>query len=222
MIYAIIPAFNEEENIKEVILRTKKYVNKIIVIDDGSKDKTSAVAKKAGAIVLSHKKNKGKGEGIRTAISFLKNKKYDYVVIIDADLQMYPEDTPKIIKKLKSGYDFVMGSRDMKTLPFRHRLGNLVWRTSFNIMFGSDMSDTNCGFIGFSKKTASKLRFVGGYIIETTMIASAIRNNLKVTNVPVRVKYHQISKVSRGMRVVTGVLISIIVDGIKYRLGIRP
>ena len=217
---AIIPAYNEGKNITEVIKRAKKFVEETLVIDDGSTDRTFELAKKAGSTVIRHKKNKGKGEALKTAIRYLKNKKFDYAIVIDADLQLYPEDTPKLISKLKQSCDLVMGDRNIFKLPFRHFLGNFVWRTVFNLFFGTKLKDTNCGLIAFKKSSIKKLKFVGGYIIETTLLASAVKNGLKICNVPVRIKYHSLSGVRRGIRVVLGVFISIIKEGIRYRLGI--
>ncbi len=214
----IIPAYNEEKTIAEVVKRSKRFTKTIIVVDDGSKDKTAAVAKRAGAVVLKHKTNLGKGESLKTGIELAKKKRLDRIVIIDADLQYNPEDIPKIKDALGKS-DFVMGYRDWKLVPFRHWLGNFVWRSMFNLFFGTKLKDTNCGFIAMNMEAAEKLNFGGGYIIENAMLASAIENKLKISQVKVRINYHHISGIPRGVRIVLGLLIFIIRKGLKYRLG---
>ncbi|MCX8179640.1 MAG: glycosyltransferase family 2 protein, partial [Candidatus Aenigmarchaeota archaeon] len=121
----IIPAFNEEKNIKQVVERTKNLGYIPLVVDDYSSDRTNEIAKEAGAIVLRHKKNMGKGEGLKTAFLYIKNNlpTVKYIAILDADLQYIPEDLPKIFKPLElDEADYVTGYRNWKKdVPFRHR-----------------------------------------------------------------------------------------------------
>ncbi len=221
---ALVPAYNEEKNIGEVVRRLKKInYDKIIVVDDGSKDKTAEIAKKLGAIVLRHTKNKGKGEALRTGINYiLKRTEAEYAILIDADMQYNPEESEKFFDGLKK-YDFVIGYRNWKKVPFRHRLGNFVWRSFFNLFFKTKFKDTNCGFIGMNRRTMEKIKkdIHGGYIIENSMLVSAIKNNLKIGQVPVNVRYNKISGIKRGLRVVLGVLIFIILEGLKYNFRIN-
>jgi len=217
--YAIVPAYNEEKTIGEVIKRLKKLKLKVLVVDDGSKDRTYEIAKRSKAIVIRHEKNKGKGEALKTAFEYLRKKKAKACVAIDADLQYLPEEAPKLLKFTKD-YDVVMGWRNWREVPFRHRLGNFVWRKTFNILFGTNLKDTNCGFIALSKKAIEKIENIhGGYIIENSILADAIKKNLKIKNVPVKVFYRKKSGIRRGIRVTLGVLVFILVEGIKYRLS---
>jgi len=226
MRFAIIPAYNEEKNIGELVRRIRRLDNiKSIVIDDGSKDKTSYFAKKANAFVLRHERRKGKGEALNTGFNFLikNHPEAKYVIVIDADMQYMPEEIPKILKPLETGKaDFVSGYREFKNTPFRHRLGNFVWRTIFNIMFGTDFKDTNCGFMGMTADAMKTMKRInGGYIIENQIFIQALKNKLRIKQVLVKVIYKRKSKVVRGIRVVAGVLIFIIREGFKYRLGIK-
>jgi glycosyltransferase involved in cell wall biosynthesis len=184
------------------------------------------VAKKSGAIVLKHEKNKGKGEAIKTGINFLLKKypKIKNVVIVDADMQYLPEEAINLLKALKEERaDFVMGKRDWSKVPLRHRLGNLVWRISFNLLFGKNLEDTNCGFVAFSREAMEKIKdyIHGGYILEDEMLIAAVKNNFKIAQVPVEVSYRKKSGFLRGVRMVLGVLIFILTEGIKYRLKIE-
>lgn len=218
----VIPAYNEEKNIGEVVKRARKIGFKVLVIDDGSKDKTYEIAKRSGAIVIRHEKNKGKGEALKTAFNFLrKNRKIKRVVVIDADLQYLPEEAPKLLKPIKEDKaDLVMGFRNWREVPFRHRLGNFVWRKFFNILFGTKFKDTNCGFMAFGRRAIEKIKNVhGGYIIENSILIDALKNKLKIEQVPVKVFYNKKSGIKRGIRVVLGVLIFIIKEGLKYRLA---
>jgi glycosyltransferase involved in cell wall biosynthesis len=219
-IAALIPALNEEKNIEQVVRRTRPFVDKIVVVDDGSTDKTSELAKAAGATVLQHSVNKGKGEALRTGFGYIRKQQgIRWIVIIDADLQFAPEDTPAVLAPLKEGRaDFVMGSRDWSIVPIRHKLGNWVWRTAFNVLFGTRLPDTNCGFVAMSVEAASKLNLSGGYIVENSMLASAVRAGLRLASASVSVNYHRRSAVPRGVRMVLGIMIFILREGLAYRL----
>src|SRR3989338_1860573 len=223
---ALIPAFNEERNIEEVILHMRKHPHiDVIVIDDGSTDTTPEIVKRMGVILVRHEVNKGKGEALNTAFRYiLKNhRRAKYVVLIDADLQYHPNDAWKLLEPLENGEaDFVMGYRNFKRMPFRHVLGNFVWRTFFNTMFGTDFPDTNCGYMAMTTDAIKKIgRVHGGYIIENSILAQSVRKHLRVKHVGVKVSYKHISEVPRGIRVVAGVLIYIFTEGFKYRLGIK-
>jgi len=224
-VYGLVPAYNEERNIREVVRRIKKIGITPIVIDDASRDDTYRLAKSTKSVVLRHKKNLGKGEAIRTGLKFLRKRRFDYVILIDADMQYLPEEAPKLLKPLVGGQaDFVAGFRDFKSVPFiRHRLGNFVWRTSFNVLFGTKFKDTNCGFVAMNRRAADVImrKISGGYILENSMFIEVIKNRLRAHQVPVTVKYHRGSAVPRGMRVVAGVTFYILHQGIRHRLGIR-
>jgi glycosyltransferase involved in cell wall biosynthesis len=220
---ALIPAFNEEETIEEVISRLKKIGLKSIVIDDGSTDKTNDLAKKSDAIVIKHTMNMGKGEALKTGFNYvLKNMpEIKYVSIIDADMQYLPEEAVRILKPLQDKKaDFVMGCRNWSTVPLRHNFGNFVWRGIFNLLFKTKFKDTNCGFIGLSRKAIEKIQKIhGGYIIENMMLVEALRCKLRIKQIPVSVNYKYRRNVFSGLRMGLGVLVFIIEEGIKYRLS---
>ncbi len=222
----LLPAYNEEKNISNVLEEVKKFFpkSKIVVVDDGSKDKTSDIAKKYTKYVVVHKKNKGKAEALKTGIKFILKKfpNTKYILITDSDGQYSIKDGKRLLKKIeKEKLDFVMGARNWKTVPFRHRLGNFVWRTTFNLLFGTKFKDTNCGYMAMNLKTARELipRIYGGYILENSILIYIVKNNKKIKQVPVRVFYKKVSGIKRGIRMVLGVLIFIIKEGLKYRFG---
>ncbi len=218
---SLIPAYNEEETIYEVVKRTKKLNIVPIVIDDNSSDRTFELAKKAGAIVLKHEKNKGKGEALRTGFEFLKKMKVENVVLLDADMQYLPESSKDLLSILEErNADIVLGARNFKEIPWRHRLGNFVWRNSFNLLFRTNFLDTNCGLIALKKSAINKIKdgLQGGYIVENSILVQALKNNLKIEQIPVEVRYKKVSGFLRGIRVVLGVLFFILKEGLKYRL----
>ncbi len=221
----VIPAYNEKKNIKQAVERTIKAGYAPLVIDDCSSDNTYELAKAAGAIVIRHEKNRGKGAALRTAFEYILNNipEAKFVAILDADLQYMPEDLYKLFKPLENDEaDYVTGYRNWKTVPFRHRLGNFVWRTAFNILFGTNLKDSNCGFIAMSRDAVKKLRgsTEGGYIIENMMMITALKRNLRIKQVPVRVFYYHVRDIPTGTRFVSGNLIYIIEAGLKYRYNI--
>jgi glycosyltransferase involved in cell wall biosynthesis len=220
---ALIPAFNEEKTIQEVISRLKNINLNSIVVDDGSVDRTSEIAKKNGAIILRNNKNKGKGEALKIGFRYILENLPDVenIVLVDSDLQYDPEESVKFLNLLeKKEADFVMGYRDWDKVPFRHKLGNFVWRKFFNILFNTNLKDTNCGFMGLSRNALKKMSGAyGGYIIENMMLIETIKNNLKIKQVPVTVKYKSKRDISSGIRIVLGCLFFIIIEGIKYRFS---
>ncbi len=215
----LLPAYNEEKNIKLVIEECKKYFkgSEIVVINDGSTDKTEKIAKKTKVTVISHTKNLGKGEALKTGLKYFSKRPVNFILIADADRQYSIKDLKKLLNSL-SNVDFVMGYRNFSRIPFRHRFGNLVWRSTFNFLFGTNFKDTNCGLMGLSKKIIKKIRIGKGYTAESYILASIVKNKIKFTQVPVNVKYKKISSIGRGVKTVFTVLAFIIKEGIKFRL----
>jgi len=220
--YAIIPAYNEEKNIKEVILRLKKLRKiKPIVIDDGSTDSTAELAKKLGVLVIKHEKNKGKGEAIRTGLDYTLNKKNaKYVAVIDCDMQYPPEEITKLLKKLENEKaDFVSGFRNPGEIPYANRFGNFIWKIFFNFLFKTSFNDTNCGLIAFNMKAARILRksTFGGYIIDNAIRMEIEKNNLKYVQVYVKVFYGK-RRIAKFAKMAFGNFFFILMEGFKYRL----
>ncbi|MBI2542810.1 MAG: glycosyltransferase family 2 protein [Candidatus Aenigmarchaeota archaeon] len=223
--FAIVPAYNEGRNIGKIVKQIIDAGLKPIVIDDCSVDDTYNVAKSAGAIVVRHDTNRGKGEALKTGLDYLikNHKDFHNVILIDADGQYHAKESAKIIKEIENGADFVMGYRNWDKIPFRHRLGNFVWHNAFNILFGTNLKDTNCGFMGFNRKTSGIIQpyISGDYTVDNSMLIGALKNGLKIKQVPVDVTYHRKSKVVRGAGLVLDVLLYIIGEGLKYRFGGR-
>ncbi len=111
-ILVAVPCLNEEVSIGSIVLRSLQYANEVLVIDDGSSDKTAVIAKLAGAEVIKHEKNMGKGAGIKDAFDYAKDVNADILILIDGDGQHNPDEIPQLIKPIiDGGVDIVNGSR---------------------------------------------------------------------------------------------------------------
>ena len=215
----VIPAFNEQAAIGSVVRKSLQYADDVLVVDDGSSDNTSEIAEDAGASILKHPTNFGKGVSLRDAFSRVHG--YDIVVTIDGDGQHNPDEIPDLIKPIREGRaDFVNGSRYIngfdKNTPAYRRVGQTVLDIATNVTAGTHLTDSQSGFRAFSAKTISCYKFRDpGFGIESEMIADAAENNLKIIEVPITVKYNVENSSTKGpITHGVGVLLKIIKDKI--------
>ena len=142
---ACIPAYNEEVKIKNVIKKALPYVDKVIVCDDGSSDNTATLAKKAGAIVVSHKTNLGYGAAISTLFDYCRKNNADIMVTLDGDGQHNPDQIPDLINViLKHNVDVVIGSRSLRDdndLPGYRKTGIKIITSTINSTTNLKVSD---------------------------------------------------------------------------------
>ena len=204
-IWAVIPAYNEEKNIADIIKKTKKYVNNVLVIDDGSKDKTKEVAEKASATVLRHIVNLGKGAALKTGCDYAIKNYAKYIVALDADAQHNPEDIPRFIERLKK-YDIVFSYRKAsKKMPLVLRFGNQFISNVVRTVYGVSLNDTQSGFRAFSKEAYKKIRWnAADYSMESEMIARVGKQKLKYVQIPIQTIY---SDKYKGTTVIDGIKI---------------
>ena len=189
----LLPAYNEEVAIASMILLSSNYADEVIVIDDGSSDSTKEISELAGATVLSHNTNRGKGVALKTGFEYAKN--YDIIVTIDADGQHNPNEIPLLLKPiLDDEADLVNGSRylhgqDTSTPKYR-RIGQTVLDTATNIASGVKITDSQSGFRAFSSKCYEHFNFdPEGFGIESDMLIEASNNNLRIMEVDITVRY---------------------------------
>ena len=186
-------AYNEEDELANVITKTLKYVDKVIVVDDGSVDRTAEVAIEAGAELISHSTNLGKGEALKSGFKAIKDD--SIIVTIDGDGQHNPDEIPILIKPIiEDGADLVNGSRYMngpeENTPAYRRVGQKVLDIATNISAGISVTDSQSGFRAFSSKSKDCFRFKGtGFGIESEMLADAAESGLKIVEVPITVRY---------------------------------
>jgi len=216
-IVAAIPCFNEERCIGSVVLQTKKFVDSVVVIDDGSADDTAEVATEAGAIVHKHGQNQGYGAAIRSALVKGSQLRADVLVTLDGDGQHDPKDIPKLIMPLLQGEaDVVVGSRFLikgQKPPFYRRLGQRVLTTATNLGSGRRISDSQSGFRAYSSKALKKLNLAESGMSVSSEIQFAIRTSrLRVAEVPISVSYTDKRKrnpIGHGMSVLGRILVLI-------------
>jgi glycosyltransferase involved in cell wall biosynthesis len=204
-IFAIIPAYNEEKQISRVVKKTKKYVNNVVVVDDGSKDKTKDTAKKSKAIVLRHLVNLGKGATLKTGCDYALKNNADIVIAIDADAQHNPNEIPKFLKNLKK-YDVVIAYRKLnKNMPFILKFGNLFINKTINFLYGIKIKDSQCGYRAFTAKAYKKLRWkASDYSMESEMIAKIGKYKLSYKEIPIETIY---SDKYKGTTILDGIKI---------------
>ncbi len=210
---AIIPAFNESSTIREVIEKTKKYVDKVIVVDDGSNDNTFNEAELAD-IRLKHVVNIGKGLALKTGFEAAINENADIIITIDSDLQHDPDEIPNFLEKIKDN-DIVIGTRQLnEKMPLIFRAGNSLIHYIFRFLFNLKIKDTQCGFRAFKADTYSLIKWqASNYAVETEVLAKAGKNNLKIAEIPIKTIYADKYK---GTNIIDG--IKIIFNMIKWKL----
>lgn len=194
MMIAVIPAYNESRYLKEVILKTKKFVSRVIVVDDGSKDKTYDIAKRYADVVLRNIINMGKGFALKTGFEEAIKEGANAIVTIDADGQHDPSEIPKLVKALSKA-DFIIGSRNFEKMPFRARFANSLLSSLFRFLFGTNIKDTQSGFRAMKSRVYNKIKWKSSrYGVETEMLANAVRHRVRIAEVPIRTIYHEIYK----------------------------
>lgn len=202
-ICVIIPAFNEAKVVGGVIDSVKKTFKKdtdILVINDASRDNTAEVAKKHGAIVITHVLNGGIGAGLPTSTGLRAAQVYgyDYAVTMDADGQHDPRDAKKALDYLmKHELDLVIGNRlaDTNNMSWLKKLGNWGLSTITYLLFGVRVGDSQSGLRAFSKTALHTIRLrTAGYEFGSEMLWRARQANLKIGEVPIRAIYTNYSQ----------------------------
>ena len=199
-IIACIPAYNEAEGIKKTVLDVSQFVDKVIVCDDGSKDNTTDEAEDAGAYVIRHQKNIGKGAAMKSLFKFAKASNADIIVTIDADGQFIPKEIPKLIKPItEHNADVVIGYRfdDKTEMPKYRRVGNKFLDKITNLAEKLPVRDTQSGFRTYSKEAIQKIEFTtDGFGADSEILISASKNDLKILEEKVTVIYNTGRKTS--------------------------
>lgn len=225
-IICCIPAFNEEMKIFEVVTNTMRFVNKVIVCDDGSKDNTAKLAEKAGAIVLKHKKNFGKGKALKTLFDYAVKSEADIVVTIDGDGQFLSEEIPKLINPIISkNVDIVNGYRfdNAEQMPKYRKIGNKMLDKVTNLATKLPYNDTQSGFRAYSKKAISCIEFnTNGFGVDSEIMVNAASHDLKIIEEKVNVIYHTGAKTSTKTPIIHATeVITTIIELIAIRNPLR-
>jgi glycosyltransferase involved in cell wall biosynthesis len=198
-VWVVVPAFNEEQTIQEVVLGLRRFCPNVIVVNDCSTDATAVLARAAGAGLVSHPINLGQGAALQTGITFALQKGASHLVTFDADLQHRPDDIPTLLDALaNSGADFALGSRfigsatDIDTSR-RLLLKAAVLFTRFTT--GLKITDTHNGLRAMTRRGASTLQIRQNRMAHASEILQQIaKSGLPYVEVPVIVRYTNYSK----------------------------
>jgi glycosyltransferase involved in cell wall biosynthesis len=214
-IWVVIPAYNESKHISEVIKKTKKYCKNIIVVDDGSKDNTSELAKNLSVYVLKNIVNMGKGSSLKTGCDFAIKKNTDIIIVMDADGQHNPDHIPRLIKELEFNEIVFTHRKFSKHMPFILRFGNIMINRFTRLLYGVNLKDTQCGFRAFTSLAYKKIRWkAADYSMESEMIAKAGKHHLKYSEIEIETIY---SDKYKGTTVLDG--FKIVFNMIKLKFG---
>lgn len=200
---AIIPAWQEEKAIADVVAGVMRYIPNVLVVDDCSADRTGEVAKSAGAQVVRHPINLGYGGAVLTGFLFAERQGYEKVVYLDADGQHDPADIPRLLAGLKSG-DICIGSRFMGEagykMPFLRLLGNQLFGKIAQKLAGCKITDCTSGFRAVSKKG---MQFYNSPqcpddVFDADMLVLAARSGCEIANAPVTMRANTTGKSMHG------------------------
>jgi glycosyltransferase involved in cell wall biosynthesis len=224
-IIACIPAYNEEKAIASVVLRTKKYVDHVIVCDDGSSDMTAGIAEGLGAFVIRHEVNQGKGAALRSAFRQAIKFDPDYVVTLDGDGQHRPEEIPLLIIPLEGDEaDMVIGSRyvsgENHEVPYYRRIGHSIIDRVFKRSINDNVNDSQSGFRAYKRKALGLMAETksNGFGIEAEQISLATRNGYKVREVEAEIQYNGLENTSKqnplrhGTEIISSILSLIVTE----------
>jgi glycosyltransferase involved in cell wall biosynthesis len=191
----LIPAFNAEKTISSLIDQISAYIpgKDILVVDDGSTDRTYQLAKESGANCLQHKKNKGKGEALKTGFEYAVEKGYSGVITLDADLQHDPKFIPEFIRVAEnSTSDILVGTRNirLKTMPFPRWLTNNVTSIIVSILGDTKVRDSQSGYRYISTEVLRSFKLsTKKYELESEILIKAGRKGFKIAPVPISTIY---------------------------------
>jgi glycosyltransferase involved in cell wall biosynthesis len=190
---AVIPAFNEAASIAAVVNGVRASVAHVIVVDDGSTDRTADRAREAGAEVVEHPTNLGKGHAIRTGIARVLAGGFTHLLLLDADMQHLPHEAERLVTAAaETGADVVIGERQFSRaeMPASRYHANRIGSRALSWFVGAPLNDTQCGFRVFRIDALRPLRLhASGYEIETEMLVKIRRRGGRVVAVPVTAVY---------------------------------
>lgn len=198
---AIIPAYREERHISDVVRRTRQQLDHVVVIDDGSSDNTARCARDAGAEVIVHSQNRGKGEAIKTGLRHWLDRQFIHVIILDSDGQHLPEEIDRFIAAAAQAGDhsFFLGNRmnNLTGMPFVRRVVNRYMSNRISRICRQEIPDTQCGFRMLDRQLIPELLDGGNrFDYETEMLIIASRKGYRIESVPITTVYSdEVSKI---------------------------
>jgi glycosyltransferase involved in cell wall biosynthesis len=201
---ALIPAYEEAAHIAAVVAGVRPHVDAVIVVDDGSQDETASRAREAGAEVLRHEANRGKGHAVRTGLAHVLARPFTHVLLMDGDLQHRPADVPKLLAAARArGLELVVGARgfDRAKMPAARYYSNVIGSRALSAFVGAPVRDTQSGFRLVASDRLRGLRLTAtGYEIETEMLIRLAQLGARIGDVEVTLAYEGAKSKLRPVR----------------------
>ncbi len=197
---AVIPAYQDEKHIGDIVRRTRERLYHVLVVDDGSSDHTAQRARDAGAEVIVHDQNRGKGEAIKTGLGYWMDREVMWVSLLDSDGQHLPEEIDRFLTAAgATQLTFFIGNRmnNLTGMPFIRRVVNRYMSRQISRVCGQEIPDTQCGFRMLHRQLIPQL--LGGgdrFDYDTEVLIIASRKSYRITSVPITTVYSdQVSKI---------------------------
>jgi len=210
---AIIPAYQDEKHIGDIVRRTRERLDQVLVVDDGSSDQTAQRAREAGAEVIAHDENRGKGEAIKTGLAYWLgaantspptagglDREVTWVSLLDSDGQHLPEEIDRFLAAAGATQPtFLIGNRmnNLTGMPFIRRVVNRYMSWQISRLCGQEIPDTQCGFRMLNRQLVPEL--LGGgdrFDYDTEVLIIASRKGYRIESVPITTVYtDQVSKI---------------------------
>jgi glycosyltransferase involved in cell wall biosynthesis len=210
---AIIPAYQDEKHIGDIVRRTRERLDHVLVVDDGSSDQTAQRAREAGAEVIAHDENRGKGEAIKTGLAYWLgaantspptagglDREVTWVSLLDSDGQHLPEEIDRFLAAAGATQPtFLIGNRmnNLTGMPFIRRVVNRYMSRQISRLCGQEIPDTQCGFRMLNRQLVPEL--LGGgdrFDYDTEVLIIASRKGYRIESVPITTVYtDQVSKI---------------------------
>ena len=210
-ILVAIPCYNESLAIGTVALKASRYVDEVLVVDDGSIDDTAEVAEATGATVVAHEENKGKGRAVKNALRYAVEHSFDALVLLDGDGQHDPNEIPQLLVPLTNdAADIVIGFRSFGHMPAYRRIGRMV----LDHATGGPVRDSQCGFRALNRKAIELLAGTlvkDDFAVESEMTRIGNEHKLRFADVEINCKYGDFktstkNPVSHGVGVLNSVI----------------
>jgi glycosyltransferase involved in cell wall biosynthesis len=198
---AVIPAYQDEKHIGDIVRRTREQLDHVLVIDDGSTDQTAQRAREAGAEVIVHNQNRGKGEALKTGLGHWVSREIAWVILLDSDGQHLPEEIDRFLAAAVTATrpSFFIGNRmdNLAAMPFIRRVVNRYMSERISRVCGQKIPDTQCGYRMLDRQLIPEM--LGGghrFDYETEVLIIASRKGYRIESVPISTVYtDQVSKI---------------------------
>jgi len=195
---AVVPAKDEEATIGELLARIARvrvpgHELRVIVVDDGSTDRTAEIARARGAAVISHEENRGLGAAVRTGLRVAVERGADAVAYLDADLEYHPEDIPRLLEPVLAGrVDYMLGSRfsgrgrGVRGMRLYRRIGNRAFTLLLVLLTRRWITDGQTGMRAFSREAAAAAEIIHDYNYAQVLTLDLLRKDFAFEEVPIR------------------------------------